>query len=325
MQTKCAISITFASTLLLAMLASAQVAVTVTKPTPNYAGDSPMQFVGYASSPSGMSSIAISVDGTEIYFQWGDSFTAYLWLKKGWHTVVVQGTDNTGATGSQTFRVRSTSLSGTVVNIDDWDPWQDCTDCTGGGGGATTASTANQSSPSVDGSSRLFTLAGTGPYSNAYWYKFVGGSKDASNFIYDTYLWVDNPNNPQALELDVNQSFTKQRWVFGTQCNFKGGPPLGGNWNVWDGGTNSWKPTNVPCTPFPANTPQHITWQVRRTGVYVQYVSVTVNGKQHPVNIQLGRQPFWNGADIDVSVQLDGDYGQDPYSVWIDGTSLKAW
>ena len=307
-------------------LAAAQVNVTVSQPTPGFSGPSPMKFVGSATSPNGMSSMAISVDGTQIFFQWGDTFTAYLWMGTGSHTVVVTGKDNAGVTGSKTLTVNSTSGSGTVANIDDWDPWQGCTDsgCVGGGGQAVSNTYPFQTSPSRDGASREFTLGGVGPYSNAYWYKFIGGSRSATNFTYDTWVLIDKPNYPQALELDVNQSFNQHRWVFGTQCNFKGGAPLGGFWNVWDGGTGQWKPTTVPCTPFPANTWQHIVWQVYRTGVAVHYVSVTINGHTHGVNVQLGRQPFWTGADIDVSVQLDGDFNQDPYNVWIDSMKLSA-
>ena len=70
---------------------------------------------------------------------------------------------------------------------------------------------------------------------------------------------------------------------------------------------------------------QHVVWSVYRTGKFVHYVSVTINGHQHGVNLQFGNQPNWDGSDIDVSVQLDGDFQQSPYSVWIDRMNLTAW
>lgn len=313
-----------------ATLVFAQVTLNVTSPTNGFVGPSPMKFTGNASTTSsgGMSSMALSVDGTQVYFQWGDSFTAYLWIKTGTHTVVATATDAAGHTASKTLRVRSTSSSGTVSNIDEMTGWQSVTSSViGGGGSAITGSYPYQTSPSKDGSSREFTLGGTGPYSNAYWYKFIGGSKDAVNFTYDTWVAISDATKSQALELDVNQSFNHARWVFGTQCNFKDGPPLGGYWNVWDGGTGQWKATNVPCKPsqFPANQFQHVVWTVYRTGNRVHYTSVTINGRQFTLNLEFGRQPTWDGADIDVSVQLDGDYNQDPYSVWVDSMKLTAW
>jgi hypothetical protein len=299
-----------------------QVTVTVTNPSGGFSGASPMQFVASGSSPNGMSSMAIFVDGTRVYFNYVSSFTAYLWLSNGAHNIVVQGTDNTGATGSQTLSVNSTSAQGMLGDIEDWDPWQSCTNstCAGGNGTSTTFSAPFQTTPSLDGSSRQFNLGGTGSYSNAYWYKFVGGSSTAKNFTYDVWYLIDNPAAPQALEFDVNQSFKQARWVFGTQCDYKGS----GMWEVWDGSTGHWVPTTVSCQIFPANTWVHVLWQVSRTGNDVHYTSVTINGKKHKVNIQLGRQPFWNGSDIDVTVQLDGDFQQDSYSVWVDKVNLSA-
>jgi predicted porin len=309
-------------------LAAAQVSVTVSHPTSGFSGPSPMQFVISAySSAAAMSSMAISVDGTEIFFQWGDSFTAYLWLAKGKHTVVVTGTDVDNNTGSETLSVTSTNGMGTVSNINNWGVWEVCTtnNCVGGDGKAISNTYPFQTSPSLDGSSREFTLGGVGPYSNAYWYAFIGGSDSATNFVYDTWVLLNNPGNPQALELDVNQSFDQQRWVFGTQCNYKGAAPLGGYWNVWNGATSQWVATKVACKPFAANTWHHIIWAVIRTGNLVHYVSVEIDGVSHSVNLQLGEQPHWTGADIDVSVQLDGDYNQDPYDLWIDEMKLTAF
>ncbi len=309
-------------------LALAEVSVSVAQPTNGFRGPSPMEFViSASSSAASMSSMAILVDGTEVFFQYGFSFTAYLWIAKGTHTIVVTGTDVKNNMGSKTLKVTSTSGMGTVSNINNWGVWQVCTasSCTGGGGMAVSDTYPNQHSPSLDRSSRKFTLAGAGPYSNAYWYAFVGGSNSATNFVYDTWVLIDKPTNPQALEFDVNQSFNQRRWVFGTQCNYKGGAPLGGYWNVWDGSTSEWVATKVPCQPFAANTWHHIVWAVIRTGNSVHYVSVAIDGVSHSVNLQLGNQPYWPGADIDVAVELDGDANQDSYNVWIDEMKLTAF
>jgi Bacterial Ig domain len=299
--------------------------VTVTTPTNNTAVSTPAKFVASASSPNGVSSMAIFVDGTRVFFQWtNSSITAYLWLSPGRHNILVQATDNANVSGSSSLSVRSNKASGTVADIDDWDGWEHCTEasCAGGGGTSITWTAANQTSPSLSGaSSRQFYLGGSGSYSNALWWKFVGGSSTAKNFLYDVWVYVQQPTLPQALEFDVNQSFSQVRWVFGTECNFKGS----GKWDVWDGGAGRWVPTSVDCPPFPANTWVHVQWEVYRTGPYVHYTSVTINGVKHPVGIELGRQPYWTGSDIDVAVQLDGDSQQDPYSIWVDKVSLTAW
>ncbi len=197
------------------------VTVSVSSPANNYSGASPIRMIASATSSNGMSSMAIFVDGTRIYFNWGSSLTAYVWMTAGTHTVLVQGTDNTGLSGSKQLSLTATTSGGTVSNIDDWAGWQNCTaaNCAGGNGTSTTWTAANQSSPSRDGASREFYLGGTPGYSNAYWYKLVGGSASVTNFTYDFWFYVDKPKVPQAVEFDVNQSFSQKRWVFGTECN----------------------------------------------------------------------------------------------------------
>jgi hypothetical protein len=302
--------------------AFAQVSVTVTSPTNNSRSQSPLKVVASAYSPNGISSMSIFVDSVRVYFQWGDSFTAYLWLKPGWQNMTVQGTDVANNTGVQTLRVFSSSGSGEVSGIEDT-TWQGCTaaDCAGGQGTSTTYTAAYQTTPSLDGSSRQFNLGGTGRYSNAYWYNFVGGSNTATNFVYDLWAQVDNAAAPQALEFDVNQSFDQKRWVFGTQCNFKGS----GKWEVWDGGNGAWVPTSIPCTQWPSNSWVHVQWTVVRVRDSVRYVKLTLNGRDYPVDITLGRQPYWAGSDVDVAVQLDGDANQTGYNIWIDRVKLRAW
>jgi hypothetical protein len=302
-----------------------QVKVTIATPTDNSRAGSPAKVVasGVSLNTAKMSSMAIFVDSKRVFFQWGDTLTAYLWLQRGWHNVEVRGTNESNQSGSQTIRVYSGSGMGSVTKIEDMDGWNSCMDpgCSGGKGTATAFDAAFQTTPSRDGSSRQFSLTGGDPYSNAYWYKLVGGSSTATNFIYDLWARVDNPNAPQALEFDVNQSFDDKRWVFGTQCAFKGSK----KWDVWDGSTGRWVPTAIPCTLWKANTWVHVVWAVVRTGDSVRYLSLTLNGRQYPVNMTLGLQPSWPGSDIDVAIQLDGDAFQTPYNVWVDQVRLTAW
>ena len=36
-------------------------------------------------------------------------------------------------------------------------------------------------------------------------------------------------------------------------------------------------------------------------------------------------QHGWHGNDANVAFQMDGDYRQDPYSVWLDNVSFSSW
>jgi hypothetical protein len=57
----------------------------------------------------------------------------------------------------------------------------------------------------------------------------------------------------------------------------------------------------------------------------VRYISLTVDGTTMPVDIYKDLQPNFNGTDINVAFQLDGDIKQHPYNVWLDEVTLKAW
>jgi hypothetical protein len=211
--------------------------------------------------------------------------------------------------------------------IEQMPDWQWCTaklngqPCASGLGNATSAKADDQSKPSLDGSSSKFSIGGNKGYSNALWWKSVSGGLSASHFLYDVSFYIDHPEVSEALEFDVNQSFDNKRWVWGSECNFKDSH----HWDIWDPKNFIWVPTSLPCPVFSANTWHHITWQLERVNNQVHYVSLTVDGNTMPVDIYKDLQPNFNGTDINVAFQLDGDSAQHPYNVWLDEVTLKAW
>ena len=157
-----------------------------------------------------------------------------------------------------------------------------------------------------------FDVSGSKGYENVLWTKYFASGSNVSHFTYDMYVMVDDPTRPQALEFDVNQNFGNNRWVFGTECNFKDHK----TWDVWDGKTG-WVATKVPCAPatFPANTWTHLVWQFERVGNQVHYVSLTVGTQTYNVDMYQNFEAGWVMQDIDVAFQMDIDSSADPYSV----------
>jgi hypothetical protein len=136
---------------------------------------------------------------------------------------------------------------------------------------------------------------------------------------------VDNSNAPQALEFDVNQTIDDTRWTWGTECNFNGNYPSVGEWDVWDGsGSGNWKRTSVQCPRFPANQWQHIVLTGERVGQQVHYIGLDVNGTDYPLDLYYGAQKNWPMGGINVAFQMDGNYKQEPYNVWLDQVSLTV-
>ena len=194
--------------------------------------------------------------------------------------------------------------------------------CASGLGNATSGMAPGQKDPSTDGSSAKFSIGGTQPYSNAMWWKSLGQVAPLNRLTYDLYFYVDDPSRPEALEFDVNQSYDHTRYTWGTECSYQ----HTGKWDIWNPATGAWETTDVPCPTVSANTWHHLTWRLERVNGQVHYVSVTLDGEESTVDKYFGPQTNYGGGDdIDIAFQMDGNYRQDPYNVWLDQVSLQGW
>lgn len=204
--------------------------------------------------------------------------------------------------------------------------WTWCTaqrngaECAAGQGKATSSLTPKQAKPSLSGASAAFTLGGNTPYSNALWWKTLSTDTSVSHFTYDLEFMIDNPGAAQALEFDVNQAIGNNRYVWGTQCNYRDS----GKWDIWNAQSGHWDPTSVPCPEVTANQWHHLTWKFERKGNQMHYISVTLDGKTSQVDAYRNYQTGVGGNGYDVAFQLDGDYQQSPYKVWLDQVNLTA-
>jgi hypothetical protein len=205
--------------------------------------------------------------------------------------------------------------------------WQWCTatlngkPCASGLGNATSTLTQNQQTPSLSGASSEFTLGGQTQYSNALWWQAFGPNSTPTHFVYDLYFYMDDPNLPEALEFDMNQSFGGVRYTWGTECSYK----HTGYWDIWNPETERWETTSVACPVVSAQTWHHLTWQGERVNGQVHYISVTLDGNVGTVNKYYNPQQDYPGDGLNVAFQMDGDYRQDPYDVWLDNVSLSYW
>lgn len=174
------------------------------------------------------------------------------------------------------------------------------------------------STPSLDGHSAQFDISGPTGYSNALWWEQLTPAPDATHFVYDFWVYVKDPNVPQALEFDLNQSVGGTKYIFGTECNFRGT----GKWDVWDGKIGKWVPSSVGCAPFGANSWTHVVWTFERANGQVHYISVAINGATYPVDQWQDPQANVGVQELNVAVQLDGNATQQPYSVWVNQMTL---
>lgn len=188
------------------------------------------------------------------------------------------------------------------------------------------------SSPSLSGNSTVYWVGGTAPYSDALWNNHLIGTASSQgmpddnqsliptiyNFTYDVDFYGDNLGAAQALEFDINQFFGDMGFIFGHECRVA----AGNQWDIWDNSKGAWIPTGVPCNP---NSGQwnHLTLKVQRTSDnHETYQSITLNGQTTTLNwtFEKGGSPGWYG--VTVNFQLDGDYKQDAYKVYLDNLTF---
>jgi len=274
----------------------------------------------------------VYVDQLAVYFAFTSSINTQIFVAPGQHTLEVMAEDNQGYISATILNITVTTQSQTTISsIQAMPGWQSCSAtfptgsgrdgqiCAAGLGTAQSTMTENQSSPAMDGKSAKFDMGGPTPYSNMLYFNPVAGGNNVSHFTYDLYFYIDNPDAAQALEFDINQTFGGNRWVWGSECNFNGS----GKWDIWDD-INGWTPTSIACTPFPANTWIHLVWTVERVGNQVHYISLQVGDQTYNVDTYFQNQPDWTLEEIDVAFQMDGNYEQEPYNVWLDEVTLTA-
>lgn len=276
----------------------------------------------------------VYVDGLAVFMTFLDSMNARIWMDPGAHTLEITATDKTGAVSATVLQVNVVlPQAAAVTDIQTLPGWQSCSAlyppgsaragqiCAAGLGNAVSSMIPGQSTPSLDGNSTKFTMGGPTGYSNELYFESLGGGTNLTHFVYDVWFLVDNPAVPEALEFDVNQTFGGLRWTWGTECAFKDS----GKWDVWDPLNEKWVRTAVPCNPFPANTWIHLIWNFERVNGQVHYISVSVNGLVSKVDAFFQPQQKWTLEDINIAFQMDGDFRQDPYNVWLDEMTLQTF
>jgi len=210
-----------------------------------------------------------------------------------------------------------------------------CQSCNPSGPEVTWSMTRSVSSPALSGNSTRFDIGGQTPYSDVLWNNHLIGAfstqglPDSSktlvpalrNFIYDVYFYGADLEASQILEFDINQYVNERSFIWGHQCRIAGGH----EWDTWDNLNKAWVSTGVPCNPI-SNSWNHLTIQVERTtGEQLLYQSITLNGVTNRLDITRapGSAPGWYG--IVMNYQMDGNFAQQSYSVWLDKLNFTYW
>lgn len=295
---------------------------------------SPAQVAAGVVGSTPISSMQLYVDEGVAFQAASSQINAAVQLPAGAHTMVAQAWDQNGnAYKSAPVHVMvqvsapvpaptptaPPAPAANAAQIQTQGGWDDCDVCAGAAGnGPHTAHAMVQgvSSPSLSGSAARFDVGGT-PWGAALWWHELGGHDEAQNLRYDLDFYVESTSNGQALEFDVNQTAGGNKYIFGTECDFRGS----GTWRVWNGPGHTWASTGKGCgAPDPGW--HHLTWEFQRSGGQAHFIAVTLDGNRQDVGMAFsGIGASGSGLDVAFQADLTGSGGNQ--SVWLDNVSLS--
>ncbi len=300
--------------------------VNVASPTANSQNSSSVHFVASASANYPIVAMMIYSDNQSVYSINKANLDTSVNLANGTHYIVVQAwdsKDNVYKAAGFNISVSGGNNNAQYQMIQSMSGWQSCGSCAGPGGhGPDTPRYMHQfiQTPSLTGKSSEYWIGPKVPYSGALWWKQLGANPNAAHFTYDLYFYVKDPNAPQALEFDMNQSVGNRKFIFGTECDIKGRH----DWDVWDTANSRWIATGIACSAPPAYTWNHLVLEYSRNGSQATFVSVTLNGKKSYINRTFNTFGV-NASELNTAVQLDGNSSDSAYSLWVDKMQVTAY
>jgi hypothetical protein len=287
-----------------------------------------------ATCSKGVSAMGVYVDNQLLYSVPGATLNTVVTVTPGTHKTVVEEWDYCGGA---TFTPLTINVTGNILsNIQASGGWK------GWGELAPAYEICSNCSPKVtlgmtqSSTSTRFDIGGSVPYSDVLWTNPIIGQgstqglpdndhtlvPNTKNFIYDAWFFSSNLPAAQVLEFDVSQYFSGKSFIFGNQCRIAGG----NEWDIWDNVNNKWVATGVACNPT-NNAWNHIVIQVQRTwDNQLFYQSITLNGVTSPINKYYGQNSAPSGwLGITLNFQMDGNYKQSPYTIYLDKLNFTYW
>ena len=313
---------------------SAGAEVAITSPGDGATVSSPTQVTTSVGGSVIINATQLYVDGAMAFQAASPQVSTALQISSGTHTIVAQVWDQNGnAYKSAAVRVTvqgsapssppapPSAPAPNAGEIQTLSGWDSCGSCAGHGGqGPDTPHSMQQGigSPSLSGSSASFNASGS-PWGDALWWRELGSHDDAQNMTYDLDFYIDDSvANAQALEFDVNQTVGGSKYIFGTECDFRGS----GTFRVWNGPAATWATTGLSCPVPQPNTWHHLTWEFQRSGGQAHFVAVTLDGNRQSVGMAFDGTPL-SGSGLDVAFQIDLMDSGAGVTVWLDNVNLS--
>ena len=306
---------------------SAGAEVAITSPGDGATVSSPTQVTTSVAGSVIINATQLYVDGAMAFQAASPQVNTTVQIGPGQHTIVAQAWDQNGNTYKSSavrVTVQGSAPSAPAPNagqIQTLSGWVSCGSCAGQGGqGPDTPHSMQQGigSPSLSGSSASFNANGSS-WGDALWWYELGSHDDAQNMTYDLDFYIDDSvANAQAIEFDVNQTVGGSKYIFGTECDFRGS----GTFRVWNGPAATWATTGLSCPVPQPNTWHHLTWEFQRSGGQAHFVAVTLDGNRQNVGMAFDGIPL-SGSGLDVAFQIDLMQSGASVTAWLDNVNLS--
>ncbi len=196
----------------------------------------------------------------------------------------------------------------------------------GTSGSATGSSDYPVKSPSLDDKAREFKVSYSDKAGERYSLTFDHNT-EVTHFVYDTYIYLEEPSEVENVELDMNQVISDGKTViFAFQCS--------GNSGSWEYSTISgtspkWHATSLSCSPkkWSAKTWHHVQIGSHRSGGDVTYDWVNLDGTYHKVDKEGNGAVdlHWAAGDLNLNFQLDGATSRGTMQVYADKLTIHYW
>jgi hypothetical protein len=312
-----------------------------------------VQFVASAttSCTAGVAAMGIyPAPGVLAYKVNGANLNTVLSLNPGVYHTIVQEWDKCGGTAVAPVVITVGSgggapgKTGQFANLQNMSGWTGyallpplyniCPNCVPSGPQMTWSMTQGVGSPSMSGNASRMDIGGQTLYSDALWNNHLVGDfssrglpdtnhsiiPNVHHFTYDVYFYGKDLSASEALEFDINQFVNGQSFIWGHECRIAGGH----EWDIWDNPGQKWHKTGIPCNPV-SNSWNHLVIEAERTtDNHLLFKSITLNEQTSTLNYYESPTPTnWYG--ITINYQQDGNYKQQPYSIWLDKLTFTYW
>jgi len=303
--------------------------ISITSPAPNSTVAGSVHVQSKATSTSAVTVSKIYLDGLAVFTAHSGIIDTVLSLTTGTHRLTVWAQDAGGHTFKKVLSVTSTTTATAsdlkvFSRIEEQTDWKTCGNCGNTGGTGATATyhmVRGITSPSKDGSATEFSIGGSTPFKNAYWYINQTAPTAPVTYLkyeFDLYVPKAYQSAPQAIEFECQQKANGYVYNFAWQANY-----AGHSWRIFDYVNRKWDASGLRFDAFTPDTWHHIIAEYHADGKYVVHEALTVDGVRKVVNIRHAAKAGTSGRYLTNAFQLDLNGKATDYKVYVDGMKVS--